>query len=237
MLACIPLNLTEERTTESDSHGLDLSVVGQSVLAEFSANTRLFEATEWYLVREHVVAVDPDGTGLKGVGYSDGGVKVCSVNGSGETVCGLVSSLDDLIFGVKLGDSADGTEDLFLHDLHVFRDAGEDGGLDEVSFVTVSVTTGLNLGTGFLAGLDVVHDSVVLELADLRSLEGVGGEWVTNNVLGCSGLELLDKFVVDTGLDVDSRSGAAALAVVEEDTKVDPRDGVLDVGVVEDNVW
>ncbi len=35
-------------------------------------------------------------------------------------------------------------------------------------------------------------------------------------------LELLDELVVDAGLDVDAGAGTAALAVVEEDTEVDP---------------
>ena len=75
-----------------------------------------------------------------------------------------------------------------------------------------------------------------MDLRDLGSLEGVGGEWVTNDVLLCSLLELLHKLVVDGLLDVDTRTGAAALAVVEEDTEVDPRDGVVDICVSEDDV-
>lgn len=228
--------LTEESTTKSDTHRLDLCVVGQSVLAEFSANTGLLEATEGHLVGDHVVAVDPHGTGLEGVGDTDGGVEVGGVHGSGETVGGLVTSLDDLFLGLELGDGAHGAEDLFLHDLHVLADTGEDGGLDEVSLLTVSLTTGLELGTRLLAGLDVVHDSVVLELADLGTLEGVGGEWVTDHVLLRSLSEGLDELVVHARLHVDAGSGTAALTVVEKDTEVDPRDGVLDVGVVEHNV-
>ncbi len=108
------------------------------------------------------------------------------MDGSGKTVCGLVARLDDLFLSLELADGADGSEDLLLHDLHVLADTGEDGGLDEVTLLAVSLTTGLDLGTCLLAGLDVVHDAVELELADLRTLEGVCCEWVTNNVLGCS---------------------------------------------------
>jgi len=45
---------------------------------------------------------------------------------------------------------------------------------------------------------------------------------VTNNVLGSTLLEALDELVVDTLLNVDTRTSTAALSVVEEDTKVDP---------------
>ena len=68
------------------------------------------------------------------------------------------------------------------------------------------------------------------------ALECVLSEWVTDDVLARPLLELLDELVVDALLDVDSRTGTAALTVVKEDTEVDPRDGVVDVCVVEDNV-
>lgn len=64
---------------------LDLSVVVQGVGAEFTAQTGLLETTEGNLVGDHVVVVDPDGTGLEGVGDADGGVDILGVDGSGET--------------------------------------------------------------------------------------------------------------------------------------------------------
>lgn len=68
----------------------------------------------------------------------------------------------------------------------------------------------------------LLHDAVVLELGYLRALEGIFCEWISNHVLCGSFLELLNKLVVDALLDIDSRACAAALAMVEEDTKVDP---------------
>jgi len=124
-----------------------------------------------------------------------------------------------------------------LHDLHVLRDIGEDSGLNEVALVAMAATTGLNLGTSLLAGVNVRHDAVKLNLRNLRSLEGPGVMRVTNNVLGGSLLESLDELVINALLDVNSRASAAALAVVEEDTEVDPRDSVVDVSIVEDDVW
>lgn len=73
-------------------------------------------------------------------------------------------------------------------------------------------------------------------MGNLRTLERVGSEWVTDDVLGGPFLEPLDEFVVDTLLHVHTGTSTAALAVVEEDSEVDPGDGVVNVGVVEDNV-
>lgn len=79
----------------------------------------------------------------------------------------------------------------------------------------MSLTTGDEGGTLLLTTFDVVHDSVVLGLRDLRTLVGGGSEGVTNSELGGGGLELLNKLVVDALLDVDSGSSATSLTVVE----------------------
>ena len=84
---------------------------------------------------------------------------------------------------------------------------------------------------------DIPHDTVELDFADLWSLEGVGFVWETDDVLLCSGLELLEKFVVDFFLYVDSGTGTTALTVVHVDSKVDPRDGLFDICILEYNVW
>lgn len=73
-------------------------------------------------------------------------------------------------------------------------------------------------------------------MGDLRALERILLEGVSDFVGRGPLLELLDKLVVDTFLHVDSASRTAALAVIEEDAEVDPRDGVVDVSVVKDDI-
>lgn len=184
----------------------------------------------------HVVRVDPHGTGADGVGDAQRRVEVRGVHGGRKAVGRAVALLDGLLFGLELGDGADGAEDLLLDDLHVLSDVREDGGLDEVADVAVAVAAGGHGGTGLLAVLNVSHDAVELQFRDLRSLEGGHVEWVSDLVGLGALLEAGDELVVDALLHVDAGAGAAALAVVEEDTKVDPRDGVVNVGVVEDDV-
>jgi hypothetical protein len=215
---------------------LVLCVVGEGCLAEFSSNSTLFVSSEWKLVVEHVIAVHPDCAGLESVGNAEGGVEVLGVDSGSETVSGVVGEVKDLSLVLELGNSADGAENLLLHDLHVGADVGEDGGLDEVTLVTETLTTDLDGGTLVLAGLDVAHDAVVLELRDLRTLEGLLVEWVTNLVLLSSLLEGSEELVVDGLLDEDTGTSTAALAVVVVDTEVDPVNGLLDVGVLEDDV-
>lgn len=144
------------------------------------------------------------------------------MNGSSKAIGRLVAQLDDFLLILEFGDGADRAENFLLHDLHIGVDIAKDGGLDEVPLVTVALTTDLNGGALVLARLDVAHDAVVLELADLRTLEGVLGERISDLVLLSSLLEGLKELIIDALLDKDSTTGAAALSVVEVNAKVDP---------------
>ena len=104
---------------------------------------------------EHVVLVHPNGPGPQSVADSDGGIEAGCVDGGGETVgCG-VAKADAVLFGFEFGDGADGTEDLFLHYLHVFGNAGEDGRFDEVTLFAVALTANLDFGTLFPPSINV----------------------------------------------------------------------------------
>ena len=84
----------------------------------------------------------------------------------GETVGGGVSETDGVLFSLEFGDGADGAEDLFLHDLHVFADVGEDGWLDEVTFIAVTPAADLDFGALLLTGVDVAGEVLVSDFAD-----------------------------------------------------------------------
>ena len=79
----------------------------------------------------------------------------------GETVSGGVSETDGVLFGLEFRNGANGAEDLFLHDLHILADVGEDGWLDEVTFFAVTLAADFDLGTLLLAGVDVAREMLV----------------------------------------------------------------------------
>jgi hypothetical protein len=137
--------------------------------------------------------------------------------------------------------------------------------LDEVTGLSVSLTTGDDGGTFLNTALDIVHDSVVLGLRNLRTLVGGLIEWISawlawhlrrrSNVpdskLGSGGLELLGELVVNALLDVDSGTSTTSLTVVEagisasnehilkmssQDTLTSVCDGIVNVGIVKDDV-
>lgn len=104
---------------------------------------------------QHVVLIDPDGAGAELVRDADGRVEVRCVDGRGEAVGRVVADADGVGFVGEFGNGADGAEDFFLHDLHVFAHAGEDGRLDKVAFVTVAAAANLDLGALLFAVVDV----------------------------------------------------------------------------------
>ena len=114
---------------------------------------------------QHVVLVDPYGASLQGVAYTDSGVQVLSVDSRGETIGGCVANSDGVFLGLELGDGADRAKDLILHDLHVFADVGEDGWLNEIALVTVSLSTNLDLGSFLTTGVDVSGSQISMNIS------------------------------------------------------------------------
>lgn len=69
----------------------------------------------------------------------------------------------------ELTDCADWTEDLFLDDLHVLLDVGEDGWLDKEALVTLSVSTNLDSGARLLTLLDVAISRSVMRASQAQA--------------------------------------------------------------------
>ena len=104
---------------------------------------------------QHVILVDPHGPGSQRITNSDSSIQTSGMHRGCETISGGVSKANGIIFGLELGDGADGAEDFLLHYLHVFGDVGEDCGLDEVAFFAVAFAADFDFGAFFLAGVDV----------------------------------------------------------------------------------
>lgn len=219
-----------------NAHRLDLSIVLKRIRSQLSADTRFLVSTKGSLVVGHIVLVNPDCASLEGVGDADRSVEVVGVNTSCQTVGGVVGELENFFLVLEFLDCADRSEDFFLDNLHLVVDVGEDGGLNVVALVTESFASDNHLGTGLLTLVNVSHDTVELELRDLRTLVGALLERVADLVLLSTSLECFQELVVDGLVDEDAGSSTAALAVVEVDTKVNPGDSVLEVGVWENNI-
>ena len=91
-------------------------------------------------------------------------------------------------------------------------------------------------GAVFFAALDIGHYSVELNAGDLRPLGDVCFEGPADlgRFFGVFG-EGLDEVVVDALFDVDPTCAGTDLALVVHDPNVGPFDGLVDVGVCEDD--
>ena len=137
---------------------------------------------------------------------------------------------------LELQDLHHGAEDLLGGDLHLVLHVGEDGRLDEIAFRAEPLAAADASGSLLLARLDVAEHLVELGLVDLRALLGRGVERVAELALAGRGGEPLDHRVIDLVLDQQPAAGAAALALIEEQSEHRAVDGRVEVGVGEDDV-
>lgn len=147
--------LTKEYITKANRNSLGLDVVFKRSLTQLTADTRLLVATEWQLPVKSVVGVDPDSSSAERICDLNGSGQAGGMDSGGKTVSAVVANLDNIGLVLELGDGADRAKDLFLLDLHVLGDIGEDGRLDEVTLVALALTASLNGSSGLLALLNV----------------------------------------------------------------------------------
>lgn len=133
----------------------------------------------------------------------------------GLTIVRIVTNLNGLLLGGKLLHGANRSKDLLFDDLHILMDIRENSRLDVVPFFAVVRSTSNNCGTRLLALIDASHDAVKLNLRDLRTLERLWVERVTNLVFLRALLEKSQEFIIDGLMNKDTRSGGAALPVIK----------------------
>ena len=225
-------------------NSLGLRITMQRRLAQFSSDTTLLDSSKWNPMVRIICAVDPDHTGLESLRNPVSLLDVSCEHRRSQTICRIVCLVKRFFFGLERDDRGEGTEDLFLVDLHVGRDRGEDGGVDEKAFSFLRADRGIRgaakgAGGAFgFGGVNVGHYAVVLLLCDLGTLESVFGEGVADFGEGRSDLlEFRDELVVDAFLDEDTGSSAADLALVVHDPAMGPLGCLLDIGVVKDDDW
>lgn len=191
------------------------------------------------------------------IGNRDRLVDILGEDGGGQSVSSIIGAWNDLkalsftallskslkppyLFQrLELDDLLYRAEYLFPGDAHVVLDVGEDGRLDEESFVTVTSSTAHQLGAFLLATFDQFQNLLELVIVDLqkrhmwqkadertrvctylRSSFVLRVEGVAHSALLCTLRSLLHELVVNAFLDVATRSRRAALTHVVEQREV-----------------
>ena len=104
---------------------------------------------------QHIVLIDPHCPCLKRIAHLNCSLQITGMHSRSEAICRRVAEPDGVVLIFEFGDGANGTEDLFLHYFHRFRDIGEDGRLDEVARVAVARAANFDFGALGTAGVDV----------------------------------------------------------------------------------
>src|SRR5205085_12653781 len=112
-------------------------------------------------------------------------------------------------------------------DLHLVLHVREDRGLNEISLLANALAAGEHFRAAFATRLDIAHHLVELLLRNLRTLRGLGIEWIADLCLFHLLEHAIDEFIVNLLLHKQPRAGAAALALVEKERKVRAFDGLI----------
>eukprot|EP00756_Hemistasia_phaeocysticola_P039183 Hpha_TRINITY_DN16801_c4_g5::TRINITY_DN16801_c4_g5_i2::g.149588::m.149588 len=227
--------LTSELTIHGDVHSFDLSVGLKAVLPKLSAVATLLETTEGGGHVEVVPAVHPNGPGTQLGGNLERSANVASADTGRQSVLVVVRTLDGIGHVLELEDAHHRPEDLLLRDGHAVGDVREHRRLHKETLRPVARPARDAPGALLLADLDVTEDLVELQLVHLGALHCGRLELPAHcpplRLLGCG----RDELVVNVLVDVETGRGAAALAVVQEETDVRRVDRLFNVGVLADD--
>lgn len=221
-----------------DSLGLGISL--QTSLTKLTANTTLFNTTERHAEIAVIAGVDPDHTGLDLTSHAMSALNILGEDRGTKSVGRVIGPSDGLVVVNEGRNHNEWTEHFLAVDAHVVFDIREDSRFNEEALSVADIlvrNTARGEGRAFgLATLDVGEDTVVLSLGDLRSLEGLVFEGVSDLGGGLDGLlEEGDELIVDGVVDEDSGGCCADLALVIHDTDVGPFSGLFKVCIVEDD--
>ena len=139
-----------------------LRVVLEGGLVVFPALAGHLETAERGGRINHVIAVDPDGSGFYFLGEEVGFVDVLGPDRGGKTIGGAIGALGDLVDAVEREDADDGPEDFVASYRHVVADVVENRGLHEEAVFAVAASAGDEFGTLACAEIDVVKDLIEL---------------------------------------------------------------------------
>ncbi|OZJ02100.1 hypothetical protein BZG36_05212 [Bifiguratus adelaidae] len=106
---------------------LDLTIVVQGIFTVFTAKTGLLVSTKRCIGIKLVVAVDPDCTGVKGIGDLDSLGHVLGEHGGTETVDRCVGLLNHFFHCLEFAQDNNRSENFLLYNLHILLDIGEHG--------------------------------------------------------------------------------------------------------------
>src|SRR5579884_3833073 len=228
--------LTGSRSATEGLRLLEVEIRLEPVPAALAAESRLLVAAERRGRVEAVVRVRPHDAGAQALRHPEDARALLRPDAGAQPVRRVVRLLDRLVRRAEGEDGEDGAEDLLLGDPVALRDVGEDGRREPVALLGERARRLVDLRALLLARGDELADLLQLGGGVDRAHVGVLVERVADAQGREAPLQLRDERLVDRLLDEEPRAGAADVALVEVDPVHDPLHGLVERGVVEDDV-
>src|SRR2546423_717962 len=241
LIRCLLPDPADGLARQVNPDALDLRVHLKGVLAHLATVARLFVAAEGRGRVHHVEGVDPDDARLYLAGEAVCARDVARPDACGESVGDFVRLTDEVALVLEGDDGDDGAEYLLLRDAHLVAHLAEDGRLEEVASLQVAFERGraaaAQHGRTFVArDVNVRLDAVQLLLRNLRPHLRRLVRRVADLYLLRLLSEATEELVFDSLIKEEARACATDLPLVEEDAHHRAVDGLLHVGVGEDDV-
>src|SRR4051812_5895730 len=228
--------LTGSRSATERLRVLEGEVRLEPMETALAAEARLLVAAERARRVEAVERVRPHDAGAQALRHPQYARALLRPHPGGQAVGRVVRLLDGLLRRAERQHAEHGAEDLLLRDAVALRDVREDGGREPVALLRQPAWRLVDLGAFVLAGLHELLDARQLLPGIDRADIGVLVERVADPQRGHAPLELLDRGLVDRLLHEQPRARAAHVSLVEVDAVDDPLDGLVERGVVEQDV-
>src|SRR5580704_7481714 len=157
---------------QSRADRLDFRVLLQHFMTHFAPPTRLFIPTKGKSSVENVVAVNPNRTGTELGSQAMRLLNIPSPNARSQPINRIVSLREHLCRVAERNRRDHWSEDLLLHDLHLFIGIHQDRRLDEVAFVAVAASSDHGLGAFGESRLEIATYTIQLFGGNQRTYVG-----------------------------------------------------------------
>ena len=213
-----------------------LGIKIEHLMAHFAAPAGLLVSAERHGRIENAVAVDPDRSRAK---FGRDTMRLLDVprpDGRREAKLRVVGLRDQIVHVAERHDRHDWSENFLAHDLHLLVGVDEHRGLDEIAFVAFAAAANGGLRAFGQPGFEIAANAVELFLGDERSHLARGFHSGTDANLRRELRDAVHDFVELFVFDVEPRTSATHLALIEEDGVGGAGNGAVDFRVLENDV-
>lgn len=173
-----------------------------------------------------MIGVDPHPSGFHASGYLHSSGDILRPDSAAQTIGGVVCHGDDLVFSFELDDHCHGPEDLLLGNAHFVVNVRNQRRLEEAAVFQLALggtLTAAGNGCALLLGnFHIGGDFLDLGLVDLAADLGAGIQRISLlDLLKCR-YSRSYKLIINALLDEYPGTGAADLALVEQNAQLKP---------------